>query len=62
MESSEFSLSVILPMERLRGLFDIDEILNLQPFGFRVVSFDCDLRVTVAEEARHLVQGRAGVE
>ena len=48
-------------MERLRRLFDIDEILNLQPFGFRVVSFDRDLWVAVAEESGHLVHRRAGV-
>jgi hypothetical protein len=47
---------------RLMALFDVDEILDLQSFGFRIVSFDRDLRVTVAEEAGHLVQRRAGVE
>jgi hypothetical protein len=46
----------------LIALFDVDEILDLQSFGFRIVSFDRDLRVAVAEEVGHLVQRRAGVE
>jgi hypothetical protein len=46
---------------RLMTLFDVDEILDLQSFGFRIISFDRD-RVTVAEEAGHIVLRRAGVE
>jgi hypothetical protein len=50
-----------VPFERPRTSFDLNEIFNLQSLGLRVVSFDRDLRVTVAEEARHLVQRRAGI-
>jgi hypothetical protein len=36
------------------ALFDVDEVLDLQPFGFRVVSLDRYLRVAVTEKAGHL--------
>jgi hypothetical protein len=44
------------PYKGPRTSFDIDEILDIQPVGFRIVRLERDLRVAVAEEAGHLVQ------
>jgi len=43
-----------MPMQIAASL-DLDEILDLQPFGLRVVSFDRNLRIAVTEEVGHLV-------
>jgi hypothetical protein len=42
-------------------LFDVDEILDLQGLGLRVVGVDRDLRVAVAKEVGHLVQASSSL-
>ena len=43
-----------MPMQIAASL-DLDEILDLQPFGLRVVSIDRDLQIAVTEEAGHIM-------